>query len=214
MKITIFGGAGDVGRRVAIEALNRGHTVTAVARSASQLNDMPAAIHRKVADVSEPKSVTELAEGQDLIISALRPKEGSEPLLVPLTRSVLDAARNTSVKVLIVGGAARLLMPDESGHTVLTAPDFLPASVKPIAEASFKQYQLCLAEQNTDWVYLSPPAMLEAGTRTGNYQRGSDHLLINTEGQSKISMEDLAVALLDEAEQPSLTRFGFTVAYS
>ena len=64
-----------------------------------------------------------------------------------------------------------------------------------------------------DWAYLSPAALLEPGERTGDYRLGADELLVDAEGNSAISMEDLAVALLDEAERPEHHRARFTVAY-
>ena len=100
-----------------------------------------------------------------------------------------------------------------SGHTVLTAPSFLPDSARPIAEASYAQYLACTADRDADWVYFSPPAMLTPGRRTGRYRRGSDVLLVDDGGESKISMEDFAVAMLDEAETPTPNVKRITVAY-
>ena len=102
-------------------------------------------------------------------------------------------------------------MPD-GGDTVLTAPGFLPDSVLPIARACQAQYELCLAEREADWCYLSPPAMLMPGDRSGRYRTGGDVLLTDPAGQSRISMEDFAVALLDEAETPHHAGERFTVA--
>jgi uncharacterized protein len=64
-----------------------------------------------------------------------------------------------------------------------------------------------------DWAYLSPAALLEPGERTGTYQLGTDELLADAEGNSTISMEDLAVTLLEEVERPRHHRTRFTVAY-
>ena len=132
--------------------------------------------------------------GQDLAISALRPPDGQEDALVTLTGSMLDAAALSQVPVLIVGGAASLRMPGQNGATVLTARGFLPESVRPIAQACFDQYELCTAETRADWSYLCPPAMLSPGDRTGRYRLGSDFLLFDSGGVSRISMEDFAVA--------------------
>ena len=97
--------------------------------------------------------------------------------------------------------------------TVLSAPGFLPSSAIPIALACQKQYELCLAETRVDWTYLSPAAMLEPGERTGRYRLGADTLVADEHGISRISMEDFAVAVLDEAETPKHTRQPFTVGY-
>ncbi len=75
------------------------------------------------------------------------------------------------------------------------------------------QFKVCRAETRVDWAYLSPPAQMEPGERTGNYRLGTNELVLDAAGNSKISTEDLAVVLLDEAEQPKHHRVGFTAAY-
>lgn len=213
MKIIVFGAAGDVGRRVVAEALSRGHEVTAVGRSEAKLRVLPEAAIPRLSDVTGGEEVTRLMAGQDLAISALRPPDGQEESLVTLTRAVLEGAAESEIPALIVGGAASLRMPEQNGTTVLTAPGFLPESLLPIARACFAQYELCEAETRADWSYLCPPAMLVPGSRTGHYREGSDMLLVDAAGESRISMEDFAVALLDEAETPKHSRARFTVAY-
>ena len=212
MKIAVFGARGDVGSRAVKEAIDRGHDVTGIVRTADQSADLPVGTTAVVADVLLPDVLAEVLADHDVAISAVRPPDGQEDSLVPLTRSVLDAAARASTRVLIVGGAASLKMPDGSGTTVLTAPGFLPESVVPIARACQAQYEMCLSEQHADWVYLCPPAMLTPGLRTGRYRLGTDALLIGPDGASAISMEDFAVALLDEAESPQHIRTRFTVA--
>jgi uncharacterized protein len=116
------------------------------------------------------------------------------------------------VRLLAVGGAATLTLPDAPGLTVVEGPDF-PLSLRPIALACAEQLDLYRAETDVDWAYLSPPAVLEPGPRTGAYRLGADELLVDAAGSSAISMEDLAVALVDEAEIPKHHRTRFTVGY-
>ena len=213
MRIVIIGAAGDVGRRIVTEALSRGHTVTGLVRSETQFGRLPETVKPYAADVSNPAETARVIKEQDLVISAVRPPDGHEDVLVSLTRSVLDGAAAAGVRALIVGGASRLKLPDGSGATVLSAPGFLPASTIPIALACQKQYELCLTETRVDWTYLSPAAMLEPGERTGRYRLGADTLVADEHGISRISMEDFAVAVLDEAETPKHTRQPFTVGY-
>ena len=212
MKITIYGAAGEVGSRIVNEALARGHEVTGVARTDAQLARLPADASRLVADVSDLQQAARAAKGQDLLISAVRPPDGQEEALVSMTRSILASAEEEQ-RVLVVGGAARLLVPGRNGETVLTAPDFLPAAVVAIARACQAQYELCLAETRAAWSYLSPPAMLQPGERTGRYRLGKDTLVVDENGASRISMEDFAVAMLDEAESTKHIRRAFTVGY-
>ncbi len=213
MKITVFGAVGAVGSRVVTEAHQRGHETTAVVRDRARFHELPEGVKARAADVTSTAESVELLRGQDLVISALRPSEGQEDSLVPLTRAVLDAAAEAQVRALVVSGAASLRMPDEGGVTVLTSPGFLPDAVLPIAQACFAQYELFQAERQADATLLCAPAMLMPGQRTGRYRLGSDTLVVNEAGESRISMEDFAVALLDEAETSRHRGQRFTVGY-
>jgi len=213
MKIIVFGARGDVGSRVVLEALSRGHQVTGVVRRTDQGSSLPPGVVATVVDVQDTVAVSKAMHGHDLAISAIRPREGAEASLPELTRSILEAAEAANIRVIIVGGAASLIVPGTNGHTVLTAPGFLPEDVVPIAQASQAQYELCQADNRADWIYVSPPAMLTPGVRTGQYRLGADELLVDEDGQSHISMEDLAVAMMDEGEGVHRHRARFTAAY-
>lgn len=213
MKITIFGARGAVGSRTIKEALDRGHNVTAVIRSEEQKKDLPSGVTIAVADVMQTETLVPILTGQDLAISAVRPAEGSEKLLSPLTQSVMTVAKAAGVRLIAVGGAASLKITPDSDYTVLTAPDFLPASIVPIATACQEQYEAILNSDGVNWTYLCPPAMLMPGERKGTYRTGTDSLVTGAEGNAAISMEDFAVALLDEAEKPAHIKQRFTVGY-
>lgn len=212
MRITVFGAAGSVGARVVAEALSRGHEVTAVVRDPARFPDLPAAARHRAGDARDPEDVTGLAAGQDLVITATRPAPGREHELVTAAKALLAGLAGTGVRLLVVGGAATLTVPGAGGITVVEDPAF-PAALRDIALACAGQLAACRAEREVDWAYLSPPALLEPGERTGAYRVGTDELLIDARGESRISIEDFAVALLDEAERPRHHRTRFTVGY-
>ncbi len=205
MRITVFGAAGGVGRQVVAEAHRRGHDVTAVSRR-------PAAGLVR-GDAGNVEDVVILSGGRDLVIGATRPAPGSERELVTTTRALLAGLARTGTRLLLVGGAATLTVPGTGGGTVLDDPALCPPAWHPIARASALQLAVCRAATHVDWAYLSPPALLVPGERTGRYRLGADELLIDREGRSTISTADLAVALLDEAERPQHHGARFTVAY-
>lgn len=213
MNIIVFGAAGDVGQRIANEAVRRGHRVTGVVRNEAQFARLPGGVVVLAADASSPTEVASAAADQDLVISALRPPAGRENELATLTESVLAGAGSTGLRALFVGGAGRLRIPWRNGDTVLTAPDFLPESAVAIARACQMQYELFLTTEEKQWTYLSPAAMLQPGERTGHYRLGTDTLVVDESGISRISMEDFAVAMLDEAESPKHIERAFTVGY-
>jgi len=212
MRITVFGAAGDVGSRVVAEALSRGHQVSAVVRDQAHFPDLPAAADPRIGDAANVEDVAALSAGQDIVISATRPAPGSETELVTTSKALLAGLAGTGVRLLLVGGAATLTMPGTGGTTVVEDPNF-PADLRDLAIACRDQLETCRAETAVDWAYLSPPAQLEPGQRTGTYRLGTDELLADAEGNSTISMEDFAAALLDEAEQPKHHQTRFTVAY-
>lgn len=213
MKLIVFGSTGDVGSRIVTEALDRGHDVTAVLRNKSDIDKLPKDASPFIADAKDTASLASAMNGQDLAISALRAPKGQEGEIVDLTRSVLDAASASGLRVIIAGGAARLTMPGDSPHTVLSDPDFLPHDVVPIARASMAQWELCRSNRTANWTYASPSALLQPGERQGSFRTGTDTLLVDENGLSKISMEDFAVALLDEAQSVNFPRSSFTVGY-
>ncbi len=214
MRITVFGAAGSVGSRVVAEAVSRGQEVTAVVRDPARLAELHAAAHPRVGDAGNVEDVAELSAGRDVVISATRPAPGSESELVTTTQAMLAGLTRTGVRLLVVGGAGSLTVPGTGGTTVIDSPTFRPgATFRDLALACTDQLEACRAETSVDWAYLSPAARLEPGQRTGSYRLGTDELLVDADGSSAISMEDLAVVLLDEAERPQHHRTRFTAAY-
>ena len=197
MRITVFGATGAVGREVVTEARARGHEVRPASRSTG-------------VDATRAADVARLSAGQDVVIGATRPRPGHEPELAAVTHALLAGLRGSDTRLLVVGGAGSLRTP--AGGLVHDAPGFPPA-LRPIALAGAEQLAACQAEPDVDWAYLSPPMLLEPGPRTGRYRLGADDLVLGEDGESSISTADLAVALLDEAEQPKHHRVRFTVGY-
>jgi putative NADH-flavin reductase len=213
MKITVLGATGNVGSRVVAEAQSRGHEVTAVVRNSTATNNLPAGVKVLIGDAANVADVSKVSVGQDLVISAIRPASGRESDITSTTRSLMDGLAQTDVRLLVVGGAATLTVPGTDGKTVLEDSNYLPVFARHIGKASAEQLDVCLAETRVDWAYFSPAADFAPGERTGNYRLGTDELLVDAEGVSKISMEDAAVVLLDEAERPEYQRTRFTAAY-
>lgn len=214
MRITVLGAAGNVGSRVVTEALTRGHDVTAVVRDPARFGELhPEATHR-AGDAGVPEHVAELSSGQDLVVNATRPAPGREPEHAAVSRALLAGLATTGVRLLIVGGAGSLTVPGSGGVLAIDDPAYVPTAWRHIALASNAQFDAVrTADTEVDWTYVSPSALLEPGVRTGGYRLGADELIVDAEGNSSISMEDLAVALLDEAERPKHHRTRFTAGY-
>lgn len=212
MKIIIFGAGGDVGSRAALEAHGRGHDVIAVGRRLVTLDRLPVEIKKNTGDARDVRVVKSLSAGCDIIISSTRPVRGNEAELVDVARTMMEVSRDTGIRVIIVGGAATLIQEGMGERTVIEDPEF-PTKIRPIAEACQAQHRVCLENGDVNWTYMSPPCLLIAGKRTGRFRVGHDHVIVGADGRSVISMEDFAIALIDEAERQEHVRQRFTVGY-
>lgn len=207
MKVAIIGASGFIGSRILSEALRRGHEVTAIVTNLDKLPADPRLTAVK-GDATDPAALTPLLAGHHLVISAFNPgkdESGAGP------RSIIDAAKRSGVtRLLVVGGAGTLEV--APGQRLIDQPDF-PAAWKAGALKTAAFLDLLRGEAELDWVFLSPAAMLASGERTGKYRVGGDRLMTGPDGQSRISIEDYAMAMLDEAETPRHSCQRFSVAY-
>lgn len=213
MNILVLGAAGKVGRRTVMEALSRGHTVTAAGRNRNRLAGFPVGVGVQALDITDLALVAKLVEEHDVVVNATRPSEGEEQAVAGNTRALLQGMRSSSARLIVVGGAASLEVPGTGGRLLLDDPRFLSPEWRHIGQASLDQYRVCQEQHGVDCTYLSPPAELVEGERTGSYRLGNNELLLDAQGRSRISMEDLVVALLDEIERPGFRNQRFTVAY-
>ncbi len=213
MKIVVFGGTGMIGQRIVKEALDRGHTVTAVARDPSKLTLSNPHLETAKGDATDADSVAQIARGNDVIVSAVGPDHqlGNYSMLVDAAHALLDGVKRAGVKRLIVVGGAGTLEA-APGVRRMDMPDF-PAAWKPSAQAGADSLDVYRRERELDWTFQSPADMIAPGTRTGKYRTDTERLVRAPDGQSHISAEDYAVALLDEAERPHHLKERFTVGY-
>jgi uncharacterized protein len=211
MKIALFGAGGMIGSRIAQEALARGHEVTAVSRDPARLALKHAKFHAVQGDVLDPASITAAVLGQGAVISAFGPGHHGEPQdIVRAAKALVAGVRPAGVKrLLVVGGAGGLEV--KPGLQLVDTPEF-PAAWKPVALAH-RDALAVYRGADLDWTYLAPAALIQPGTRTGSYRTAADTLLTDAKGESRISAEDYAVAMLDELEHPKHLRARFTAAY-
>ncbi|KNX38551.1 NAD(P)-dependent oxidoreductase [Luteipulveratus halotolerans] len=198
MRIAVIGAAGNVGSRVVAEALRRGHEVTALT---------PAHL-----DAADPEAVSRVVAGHDLGVGVTRPLPGQEDTALDVTRALLDAHAAAGVRFVMVGGAGSLRVPDAPDRLVADDRRWVPAEIADLARSGADQLDACRAHPDADWTYVTPSALMEPGLRTGSYRVGHDDLLVDGSGRSYVSMEDMAVAVVDEIEQPAHRRTRFTVA--
>jgi len=216
MRIVIFGATGNVGRRIAVEALRRGHEVVGVVRDPDAVRPPDPRVRLVRGDATSADSVASVARGADAVVSAISPRPNARglpaPRLVENTRAIIAGLRTAGVKrVLYVGGASTLEV--APGQQLLDQPGF-PEAYKAEAIEGREALQLWRTEaQGLDWTFLSPAIEIGPGERTGNYRTTDERLLFDAQGKSFISYEDYAVAVLDELERPGHVGARFGVAY-
>ena len=216
MKLVLFGAGGQVAQRIAREALDRGHEVVGVARNAASVRSDNERLTIVEGDATDPASVAKLSKGADVIVNALspRPSPSGRPAtsLSRAARALMEGAARVGVpRLIVVGGAGSL--ETAPGVRLVDSPGF-PEEYKAESLSQADALSAYRARAgNFDWTYISPPAEMGPGTRTGRYRTGDDALLVDAKGQSFISYEDFAKAVLDEIEHPTHPRARMTVAY-
>lgn len=211
MKIVLFGATGHVGQRIAREALRRGHEVVGVVRDPSRAHTPDPRVPLVRGDATDPASVAEVARGADAVVSSVSPRPGDTGT-APRLVDVIAGLKAAGVKrLVVVGGAGSLEV--RPGVALMDTPGF-PDEYRAEAEEGRDSLAVYRAEADgLDWTFLSPAAVIQPGERTGKYRTTLDLFFTDADGNSAISYEDYAVALLDELERPRHVGQRFGVAY-
>jgi putative NADH-flavin reductase len=203
MNIVLVGATGGIGSRILDEALSRGHEVTATTRDPAKLDARPK-MTVKAANSADVAGMAAALKGHDAAIVSVKWNEND-------IARVLDALRQSGVKrCLFVIGAGSLLRQDGRTHfDHMAEKGVQPPTSKPAALA----FEEMKKADDLDWTAISPAASIQPGERTAKFRLGLDHLLEDANGESRISREDFAIAILDEIETPRHVRRRFTAAY-
>ena len=213
--VVLIGASGFVGTAILNELLSRGHKVTAVVRNPEKINVSSSNLDIVKTDVSDTNVMVEICKGKDAIISAYNPGWANPDIYEETLRNyplILEAAKQSETKrLLCVGGAGTLFC--APGLRVVDSgviPDAIMGGVKSLGEFYLNTL---MNEKAIDWIFFSPAGTLEPGKRTGKFRLGKDDLIIDENGISHISVEDYAVAMVDELENPKHHYERFTIGY-
>ena len=200
--IALIGASGNIGSRILAEALARGHAVTGIARHSEKLTPQPQ-LRIAQGDIANPPDLARHLRGADIVVASVRWSDNASQLL--------DAVRLSGVgRLIAVVGAGSLEA--SPGVRVLDTPEF-PAAWRSGAEGAARALDTLRAEKDVDWVAVSPPFNIGPGQRTRKFRVGGDQLLRDASGESHISRDDFAVAIVDEIEKPKHHRQRITVGY-
>ena len=214
-RITILGGTGYAGGAIVAEAAKRGHDVTAVSRT--QPESPIDGVNYVTGSVLDPALLDATATDRDVVISALSPRGDMAGKVEAVLQDLATRLDGTPTRLAHVGGASSLQV--EAGGPTLweVSKDHVPADVRPEVETGIAILDDFRASpESLEWFSVCPAQNFGSGVRapaTGSYQLGGDVIVRDAAGESKISAADLAVAIVDEIEQPKHRRARFTAAH-
>lgn len=213
--VVLIGASGFVGNAILNELLSRGHKVTAVVRNPEKINVSNSNLEIVKTDIADTNAMVGICKGKEAIISAYNPGWTNPDIYEVTLRNyplILEAVKRSGAKrLLCVGGAGTLFC--APGLRVVDSgaiPDAIMGGVKSLGEFYLNTL---MNEKDIDWIFFSPAGTLEPGKRTGKFRLGKDNLIIDENGISHISVEDYAVAMVDELENPKHHCERFTIGY-
>ena len=209
MNVVVYGATGNSGSQIVKELVSRGHKVTGVARKIDSLKTVQG-LTAKTDDLLNVDAIAAIIKGADAVVSAYQPPTDNTDALVDVTKRQIEAVKKAGVPRLLVVGGAGLL--EVAPGVTLIKSGHLPEAYMPIAVSHEKALHV-LQASDINWTYLSPAAFFVSGERTGKFRLGTKELISDAKGESKISFEDYAIALVDEIEKPAHERAFFSIGY-
>ena len=209
MNIALCGATGRAGSRIMTELLARGHRVIVIVREEGSLSPREG-VTVVVDDLTDAARTAENIKGSDALVSAYAPPAADVEELVRVTQRLVEATGRSGVpRFLMVGGAGSL---EVAPGVTLADSGKLPPEWLPIATAHAHALEV-LRSSSIDWTSLSPAAYFDPGERTGRFRLGTDNLIVSDDGNSSISMEDYAIAMVDEITVPRHRRQRLSIGY-
>lgn len=220
-KVALIGASGFVGSAILRELLDRGYVVEALVNHPEKIKVESPSLTVKKVDVANEQELTDDLRGFENVISAYNPGWANPNIYEDTLTNypkILAAAKKAGVKrLLIVGGAGTLFV---KPGVRLVDTGTLPAEWLPGVKSLGEFYLNTLMKENDiDWVFFSPAGNLGdmgakgPGKRTGVYRLGKDDMIFDKDGNSFISVEDYAKAMVDELASPAHHRERFTIGY-
>ncbi|MFO4721059.1 NAD(P)-dependent oxidoreductase [Vibrio cholerae] len=212
MKVAILGASGWIGSHLAAEAKMRGHEVVAVVRDPAKVTLKGVAV-QQLDILNLESSLKSVLEGVDAVIASIGGRAaGNHEMVAKTAQRLLNELPQAGVaRLLWVGGAGSLEV--APGVKLVTVPGF-PEEYKGEALAQGEALEVFRASNSdVNWTFVSPAAEIFPGDKQGQYRVGGDQLQTDSEGNSRISVADYAVALIDELEYAEHPHQRIGVAY-
>jgi putative NADH-flavin reductase len=168
-------------------------------------------------DALDPADILKNVAGADVLVSAVVVRPAPTPdFALSVVKSYVEALRRQTgpkkARLFVVGGASSLF--NAQGQRIIdTRPTSTNTAMLGEVKSSVDSLDYLRTVSDVSWTFFSPAGNIRPGTRTGKFRLGTDQIVTDDKGQSAISMEDYAVAALDELEKPQFINKRFTVGY-
>jgi putative NADH-flavin reductase len=191
-KIVIYGASGSVGSVIVEEALSRGHEVIGVSRNPESLELDNARFTAARGDVTDPDSIVATVRGADVVVISVR---GVGPGNTPQEAVTFRAATAYIEAASRLGDATPYVIQIGGGVTLYRDGTRIMDTLAYQNSAGF------------DWTVMSANfgAIQERGEYTGRYRLGDQDTLVDRNGETYISRQDFAIAVIDMAESRTVT---------
>lgn len=215
MNIAVIGTTGFVGSSITQELVAREHSVLGIARN---INDsITTNLVNLSVDIADTQKLADALKASDVVVSAFNAGWTNPNIyddFLQGAKVIQEAVKLADVKrFIVIGGAGSLHTPE--GTQLVDTPDF-PKEYYPGASAARDYFNYLKQETDLDWVFFSPAIEMHQGIttgRTGQYRLGNEAPVFDQNQRSILSVQDLAVVIADEIENPKHHQQRFTAAY-
>ena len=190
-KIALFGD-GLIMRRVAEEALKRGHIVTAVVRITNEFKVMHPRLKIVSGDIMNRSEVGKYARGHDVVICVHEPTLSHPQRHIDANRAIIEGSRNAGIEHIVSFGYPISVKLENSRE--------FHELWKPMVEAQSETLKLFKNQKGLQWGYMHS-VELNPGKKTSKYSISNEIRLSSPDGRSKVNMDQLTKTILDEAER-------------
>ena len=209
-KILVFGGSGGTGKRFIEQALNAGHTITAVIRNPDTFTVIHQNLNVVKGDVLIPKSFEKEFEKHEAVVSCLGiPKIQQTSLYSSGIRNIINNMERSGLKQLIcISSGALDIPPNSSFIMTFLLKNVLQRVYKPIY-ADMRVMEEIIKNSGLDWTIVRAPKLTD-GKATGTYKNITG---LPLRGIPKISRADLAAFMLTHLTDSGTIKSTIEIAY-
>jgi len=205
-RIVVLGANGGIGKQTVEQALDRGHTVIAVARNPDSLSMIHPKLTIQKGDVMKPETLKGIFAKGDAVISAIgRNSTGETTLYSQGNRHIMQAMAHADAQRLFVVSASGLEVNPTHNMLVRLATKHILQRILKQMYIDLERMEDIVKASDLTWTIMRPPRLTN-DARTGKYRFSINDVV---ENGLKISRADVADFMLSNMDNKDI--FGKTV---